>query len=227
MSTIAQSGRTVLFVSHNMEAVRNLCQRGIWIKDGKVHRDGNVEEVADEYFHSFAKETVFSCSNPQYGLTIKNVVLRNDRGEASRQFRPGDDLIVEISYEAQKRIARPIIALGILGINGSCFTANMLLDGHRPDCLIGAGRISCRFRGIPLLPQSYAVKMRVQGADVSELIVGYQDVAFFDVVGDLAKYGYVGEFTRFARYSTPVVVPYEWSLPDGTTASVALCRSVS
>jgi lipopolysaccharide transport system ATP-binding protein len=227
MSTIAQSGRTVLFVSHNMEAVRNLCQRGIWIKDGKVYRDGNVEEVADEYFHSFAKEAVFFCSNPEYGLTIKNVVLKNDRGEASRQFRPGDDLIVEISYEAQKRITRPIIALGVLGINGSCFTANMLLDGHRPDYLMGTGRISCRFRGIPLLPQSYAIKMRVQGADVSELIVGYQDVAFFDVVGDLAEYGYVGEFTRFARYSTPVVVPYEWSLPDGTTASVALCRSVS
>lgn len=222
MGDIAQSGRTVLFVSHNMEAVRNLCQRGIWIKDGGVHLDGSVEEVADEYFRSFAKEPEFSCSNPEFGLTIKCVVLKNDRGEASRQFRPGDDLIVEISYEAQKQIERPIIALGILGINGSCFTANMLLDGHRPDHLDGVGRISCRFQGIPLLPQSYVVKMRVQGKDVSELIVAYQEVGFFDVVGDLSQYGYSGEYTKFARYSTPVVVPYEWCLPDGTTASVAL-----
>jgi lipopolysaccharide transport system ATP-binding protein len=224
MGSFAQSGRTVLFVSHNMEAVRSLCQRSIWMKDGRVHKDGDAADVIGDYFNNVSSEHSFSCANADYGLVIKSVRLKNGQGEESNQFCPGDDLVVEISYDSQKRIDRPIIALGVLGTNGTCFTSNMLLDGHRPDFLEGAGRITCTFRSIPLLPQNYTVKMIVRTANVKDLIINYQDVAYFGVVGDLANYGFKGEFLAYARYSTPVVVPYEWRLPDGTTVAVALSR---
>jgi lipopolysaccharide transport system ATP-binding protein len=42
-------GLTVLFVSHDMEAVSRICDRVVWLKDGKVHRDGQPEEVVTEY----------------------------------------------------------------------------------------------------------------------------------------------------------------------------------
>jgi len=225
MENFAQSGRTVLFVSHNIDAIRGLCQRGVWLKDGQIHQDGRVEEVSDAYFESMSSDGAFSIANPAYGLKSLKVILKN-RGEEVRQLEPGDDLTVEISYEADKRIARPIIALGIIGVSGSCFTANMLLDGHRPESLCGTGKISCTFRSVPLLPQNYTVRMRVQGADPSDIIIPYQDVASFSVVGDLAEYGYRGEYLHYARRSTAVVVPYEWGLPDGTAASVTLARKI-
>ena len=115
MGSFAQSGRTVLFVSHNMEAVRTLCQRGVWLKDGRLHKDGKADEILEDYFNSISNELSFSCANPDYGLTIQKVVLRNDRGEESSQFRPGDDLIVEISYDAQKRIEKPDSSAGGVG----------------------------------------------------------------------------------------------------------------
>jgi lipopolysaccharide transport system ATP-binding protein len=224
MGSFAQGGRTVLFVSHNMEAVRNLCQRGIWLKDGRLRADGKTDDVIEAYFNSISDDLTPPRANPEYGLVIRRVVLRSGRGDESSQFRPGDDLIVEISYQATKRIERPIVALGVLGINGSCFSSNMLLDGHRPAFLEGAGQIRCTFRSIPLLPQSYTVKMVVRGANVNDVIVSYQEVAQFSVVGDLAEYGYKGDFLTWAVRSTPVVVPYEWRLPDGTTLAVALNR---
>jgi lipopolysaccharide transport system ATP-binding protein len=226
MGSFAQSGRTVVFVSHNMEAVRNLCQRCVWIKDGRLHKDGTADEIVEAYINSSSSEQSFSWSNPDYGLTIQKVALRNDRGEECGQFRPGDDLVVEISYDAQRRIEKPIIALGVLGINGSCFASNMLLDGHRPDSLEGAGQIRCTFRSIPLLPEDYTVKMMVRAANIKDFIVTYQEVAHFRVVGDLADHGYKGEFLAWTRYSTHVVVPYEWRLPDGTTVAVALNRAL-
>jgi len=225
MGSFAQSGKTVLFVSHNMEAVRDLCQRAVWLKDGRLNQDGKSEDIIESYFNSFSDTLSFSCTNPDYGLTIRKVLLRNDRGQESSQFHPGDDLIVEISYDAQKRIERPIIALGVLGTGGSCFTSNMLLDGHRPSFLEGAGVLTCTFRAIPLLPQNYTVKMRLQAANVKDVIVPYQEVASFSVVGDLSEYGYKGDFLTWALRSTPVVIPYEWRLPDGTTARVALTRN--
>jgi hypothetical protein len=225
MGSFAESGRTVLFVSHNMEAIRSLCQRVVWLKDGRLHKDGRTDEIVEDYFNSTSSNDMsFSCANPDYGLVIQKVVLKNNQGEKSSQFRPGDDLVVEISYDAQKRIEKPIIAVGVLGTSGSCFTSNMLLDGHRPDCLEGAGQLTCTFKSIPLLPQSYTVKMIIRAANAKDLIVNYQEVAGFSVVGDLAEYGYKGDYLTFAPYSTPVVVPYEWRLPDGTTAAVTLDR---
>ena len=224
MGSFAQNGRTVLFVSHNMEAIRSLCQRGVWLKEGRVHKDGKAEEIVEAYFNSISGEDSFSSANPDYGLIIQKVVLRNNEGEESSQFRPGDDLVVEISYDAQKRIERPIIALGVLGVNGSCFASNMLLDGHRPNFLQGTGQVTCTFKSIPLLPQSYTVYILIRAANAKDRIIDHQEVSHFSVVGDLAEYGYKGEFLAFARYSTPVVVPYEWRLPDGTTVAVALSR---
>jgi lipopolysaccharide transport system ATP-binding protein len=43
------SGLTVLFVSHDMEAVSRLCDRVIWLKSGALHRDGEPEDVVTEY----------------------------------------------------------------------------------------------------------------------------------------------------------------------------------
>ena len=42
-------GRTIIFVSHNMQAVNNLCQRAIWLKDGRVKANGNTQTVVNEY----------------------------------------------------------------------------------------------------------------------------------------------------------------------------------
>jgi hypothetical protein len=171
------------------------------------------------------REFSFSCENPDYGLTVHKVVIRNPEGEETSQFLPGEDLVIDVFYEAKKRIERPVLALGVVGVNGSCFTANMLLDGNRPDCLYGVGKISCTFKSIPLLPQAYAVKLIIRASSVIDTIVPYEEVGSFNVVGDLAAYGFTGEYLKYASRSTPVVVPYEWSLPDGRTVSVALNRT--
>ena len=224
MGDFAQSGRTVLFVSHNMEAVRTLCHTGVWLKNGRLHRSGSATEIVEAYFNSISDDHAFSCSNAEYGFSIGKVSLKNAQGEPSSQFQPGDDLVVQVSYHAAKRISRPVLALSVLGMNGSCFTYNMLLDGYRPPFLEGSGTIVCTFRSIPLLPQSYRVKLIVRTENVRDVIIKFQEVAYFSVVGNLAKYGYKGDFLAYASQSTPVVVPYEWQLPDGTVAAVSLAQ---
>lgn len=49
MNDVAGEGRTVLFVSHNMAAVQNLCSRAIWLTQGSVYKDGEVGEVIADY----------------------------------------------------------------------------------------------------------------------------------------------------------------------------------
>jgi lipopolysaccharide transport system ATP-binding protein len=49
MEEVTRGGRTVLFVSHNMGAVRRICTRGVWLEGGAVHRTGTAAECVDAY----------------------------------------------------------------------------------------------------------------------------------------------------------------------------------
>ena len=44
-----QEGRTVLYVSHNMETIRQLCDRVIWLDHGKLMAVGKTQEICDQY----------------------------------------------------------------------------------------------------------------------------------------------------------------------------------
>jgi len=221
MGEVARGGRTVLFVSHNMGAVRTLCQRGILIEDGKIRADGDAESVVEAYFAGLSRG--FGRQQTEgYGLVIQKIVLKNDNGQETRQFRPGEDLLVEIAFDAQKRIEKPYFVIVIQSSKGNCFTANMLLDGHRPKALEGEGLIACRFKSMPLLPQRYTVRVAIKTNDGKDSVIDYEDVGSFSIMANLEDYGYKGEFRTRVSEATSVVIPYEWHLPDGTVASVAL-----
>lgn len=49
MEELASAGVTVVFVSHELEAVQSFCTRCVWLEGGRVHRDGPVAEVLDAY----------------------------------------------------------------------------------------------------------------------------------------------------------------------------------
>jgi len=49
MRELKKEGKTMVFVTHSMESVRNLCDRAIWLYNGKVRMDGNTNEVVNEY----------------------------------------------------------------------------------------------------------------------------------------------------------------------------------
>lgn len=55
MRDVGLSGRTVLFVSHDMQAMTRLCSRVIWLKNGQVERDGEAKQVVGEYLHEQSK----------------------------------------------------------------------------------------------------------------------------------------------------------------------------
>ena len=205
-----------------MGAVAGLCRRALWINEGRIGADGGVDDVMDAYLNSLS-ESGFVFENPDYGLKILGVTLRNGGGEATTRFAPGEDLIFEMDYDAARPISRPYVLLVVQGAQGPCFTANMLLDGQRPGVLEGRGRLSCRFRSIPLLPQTYAVRFRMVAAEGRESVVALQEVASFTVEWNTGTDSFQGERFHFhASRSTPVIVPYEWILPDGSVRPVEI-----
>ena len=69
----------------------------------------------------------------------------------------GEDLIVEIDYESKQKFENPHFWISVSSQFGSLFGANMLIDGITPDFIEGKGSISCRFKNLPLMPQTYSL----------------------------------------------------------------------
>src|SRR5262245_5681146 len=153
MGEVAAAGRTVLFVSHNMAAVAGLCSRALWIDHGTIKADGGLQEVTREYLNALS-EGSFHCVSRDETLTVHSVVLRDASGTPTNHFAPGGDLVVDIHYEATRRIDSPAFHVLVQSVHGPSFAANMLLDGSQPAFIEGKGRIQCRFKSLSLLPQS-------------------------------------------------------------------------
>ncbi|MDO4283025.1 MAG: ABC transporter ATP-binding protein [Clostridia bacterium] len=49
MQELKKQGKTMVFVSHNISQVKSFCDRAIWLKEGRIRMDGDVNQVLDEY----------------------------------------------------------------------------------------------------------------------------------------------------------------------------------
>ncbi len=111
MEDVSESGRTILFVSHNMQAVANLCKKGIYLVNGKVVAYDSIGKVIDSYMsrekviHSNSElltELAALKSDPDFRLN--NISIRQDGEEIFATGVNGKDLEIDVHYE----ILRPL-----------------------------------------------------------------------------------------------------------------------
>jgi lipopolysaccharide transport system ATP-binding protein len=101
---VADQGRTVLFVSHNMPAVQRLCTRGILLSDGSIVRDDNVRPVIQEYLTldlGQAGERAWPNIETAPGdnvARLRAVRALNVNGEVSSEFSVRDDWYLEVEF---------------------------------------------------------------------------------------------------------------------------------
>jgi len=210
MDDISRSeGRTVLFVSHNMGAVRGLCKKAVLLANGKIESMGNVEEVISKYLSNPTGRFIIGQEGKDEKVILEEVRLLNSMGETTQDFKTGDSLTVEVKYFAKEVIKRPFFWIGVKSQYGSLFGANMLIDGNTPEKIEGEGIIRCTFKELPLLPQTYSVWVGARASDGRTLLTKSKEVAFFQinnrVIGGGSEYADI-----IASDSAPILLPYEW-----------------
>lgn len=122
MSDAASSGRTVLFVSHSMPSVRQLCTRAFWLQDGMIAAMGNTETVIGEYLQSVLPSQAGSLmefeSDPGKPFQLLRVRLVNHTGETTASFHCDEPIIVELESESREPIPELYGYFGLLDTNG-------------------------------------------------------------------------------------------------------------
>ncbi|MEJ7800667.1 MAG: ABC transporter ATP-binding protein [Ilumatobacter sp.] len=120
-------GRAVLFVSHNDAAIRQLCPRSVWLKNGLVHMDGGSDEVLTNYLDEQFKESLLStwldldaASRTGSGEArfVQARIDVDDRPDA-RTASPGDPLTVRLRIEASEPVQCGNVALYLSTLGGT------------------------------------------------------------------------------------------------------------
>ena len=106
MESVGKEGRTVLFVSHNMNAIQRLCQRVILLEDGKIRADGETSEIISEYLNADRSEA--ECkewSDPSLApgddtARLKRVRLLDKNNVLRSSFEIREPVQIEVEYWA-------------------------------------------------------------------------------------------------------------------------------
>jgi len=162
MRDVARTGRTVLFVSHNMSAIEELCPRAVLLRDGTLVRSGPTAEVVADYLSAKTgrAEWEFDDGTPREGSgnarIVKLEVLAALADSPLETLPFLEPFRLRIRYRADKRLERPQFGLALLTENDQrVFLTTTRETGCEIPFIDGAGCVDCLVDSPNLLPGTY------------------------------------------------------------------------
>lgn len=194
MGEIAKGGRTVLFVSHNMISLQNLCTRGILLESGQVAMDDSMTTVINKYLDLGKEQSGEVCwASPDVAPGDERVRLKavrvvsedNTTGvvDISKEFR------IEIDYWNLEAKERRLISIHLNNSMGICLltSANLPSASLTPDSWYsrpyprGLFRTSCIIPSNFLNDGPHSISLFINGATASDNIITNRDILSFTV----------------------------------------------
>ncbi len=188
---IKANGTTIVIVSHSLGQIEQFCERSIWIKDGKIEKDGTPREVHPLYLGYMGElvenvqkesknveeientnENIISDDVPKeaeklignQSIIIKNVTTYDVEKHEKQVFRTGEKVVLKINYEVFKPSEQVCIGIGIFRSDGvHCYGTNTRADKMPPLKLNTSGSIMVELEN-ELLPGEYLVDVAIESA---------------------------------------------------------------
>jgi homopolymeric O-antigen transport system ATP-binding protein len=176
LESVVREGRTILFVSHNMAAIKALCARAVLFDDGRIVADGKVDAVVDQYLSAeapLADHGHVPPDAPRVGsgeARLRHLSLQDCRGAVVNQLYLGQRFRVVSTIEVTRPVRDVLVSIGISTLDGTRVASSYSTDGGRSsfDLTPGWHRLSVDL-DVTLLPRMYSLDhtiVRSTGYDV-------------------------------------------------------------
>jgi len=162
------SARTILFVSHNLAAVENLCERCVWIDHGEVHMDGESRTVIREYQGSM-RDTAAVVEDLEGTKTRRgNGKIRftgleflSPEGVSQKVIRAGDRIIMRFHYRVHEAVAFPSFGFRMYTEAGALVTDSSTSHHgiYVPAVEPGEGYLDLEIDCLNLLAAKYSISL--------------------------------------------------------------------
>ena len=156
MQDVAQEGRTVLFVSHNMTAVSALCNKAIVLEKGGLVLEATPESAIRRYLEGESGEQGASAKwdiddAPGNGtVKLTGVAVLNERGEVSRTFDRGEPIHIQLEYVMPGKQRLPIVPqIRVFDESRAC-----VFVSHKPQTWINEIE-NASYRSVCVIPDHF------------------------------------------------------------------------
>lgn len=166
-------GRTILFVTHAIELVRQICDRVVVLDAGQVLGVLSAGEGIGLYHDQLAQLSVTAATDtaaeqeeepgPGFGRVRFLDVDLEHPGSGSRPYLlPGEGLTLKVAFDAVEAVQDVVFGISVHDVQGNLlFGTDTAIMGQRVDVPVGTGRVDFRVERAPLLEGAYTVSLDV------------------------------------------------------------------
>jgi lipopolysaccharide transport system ATP-binding protein len=167
IEAVANEGRTILFVSHNMVAMQNIAERVVWLDSGIIEDNGASERIIRAYLSSgyaisgngITHLTQLPGKHPLKSQILKTLEIESG-GRKTDRIAMGDEISFRITYDSPTTVQFPRVGVVIESDTGTSIVAfGTATSGADIKKLEGNGVISCNVSDLPLNAGTYYVKL--------------------------------------------------------------------
>ena len=173
---IKESGTTIVIVSHALGQIESICERSIWIENGKIKAEGEPRKVHREYLQymgmerwednqeSISKNTTIDTTVNREGnhkVVFEKIQIFDLDGKVCHQFERGASIIIEDQYRVIEEVKNGYFALDLIreDDNMYCFASNTNFSLKKKVNLISDGKLRIKLKNVPLAPQRYFIDL--------------------------------------------------------------------
>jgi lipopolysaccharide transport system ATP-binding protein len=161
MRELQKRGIPLVFVSHNLPAVLELCSHGVLISRGQVAYKGTVAETVQQYRRAAASSAA-TAAKPDSDIWISGVQMFDEHGAPAELFRGGGPMTVRIGYETRRPVAHPGFAVDIHRADGVyCAGINTRMDRQELGVLSGKGVVDLKLDALQLAAGCYSASVGI------------------------------------------------------------------
>ena len=177
-SDFRRSGKTVVIVSHAVDAMRTMCDKVAWLQEGRVVSEGRPEDIVDDYVdegHEDRVEVAAEVAENRWGsgeVRLTGVELVDAAGRQITHPATGDSVTFRLRYRAATEVSKPVFGLALETLDGTWLWAHHTRDaGFVPDEITGDGTVELHVPHLMLQPGTY---------DLSASVVDYTTTHQYD-----------------------------------------------
>ncbi|MBN1569586.1 MAG: ABC transporter ATP-binding protein [Acidobacteria bacterium] len=190
MGNVAQEGRTVLVVSHNMAIIQKLCEKSLLLNSGKIVAYDATPNVLTKYLEELssgsASSVVETTSSPNRLLNMKSVIkkvtLQDQNGDYKTDFNQGEPILLSVHYDARDKCealaGSGFILESFSGVRVGGF--NTYMGSQPPHRIPMKGVVHFLIQDPVLTPDHYYITVSV-GPHQNRLIDKLEKIVEFDV----------------------------------------------
>jgi len=195
---IKANGTTIVIVSHSLGQIEEICERSIWIHEGKIQKEGNPREVHPAYLQYMGQKRPEAVSEkaksegerPGDGrVRIKTVQVISGKEGESNVFRTGEPVTLGIAYNVIEKVEEASIGLEVYNGNGvKCYSTDTRTEKMDYIRLEKDGEIHLILENLELLNGKYTMDFSIKSKD-NFPIDSYAKAFSFEMYSDVKDTG--------------------------------------